>query len=54
MRFNNSTKGSLAEKRFKDWLEKHNIPYFYIKQDLETFSPALKGIFSGKRPDLWF
>lgn len=47
----NSIKGSLAEKRFKEWLEKHNIPYFYIKQDLETFSPALKGIFLGKRPD---
>lgn len=51
MNFKNNLKGSLAEQRFKEWLEKHNIPYFYIKQDLETFSPALKNIFSGKRPD---
>ena len=51
MKTKNSIKGSLAEKRFKEWLEKHNIPYFYIKQDLETFSPSLKNLFSGKRPD---
>ena len=51
MVLNKTSKGNLAEKRFQRWLEKHNIPYFYIKQDLETFSPALKTIFAGKRPD---
>ena len=44
-------KGDEAELMFKNWLDKHNIPYFYIKQDTESFSPALAQIFSGKRPD---
>jgi hypothetical protein len=44
-------RGNLAELKFKEWLDKHNIPYFYIKQDLETFSSSLKNSFSGKRPD---
>jgi hypothetical protein len=44
-------KGDEAEEKFKEWLDKHNIPYFYIKQDLETFSPALNNSFLGKRPD---
>lgn len=44
-------KGDNVESKFKDWLDKHNIPYFYIKQDIETFSNALKNSFSGKRPD---
>jgi len=44
-------RGTRAELKFKEWLDKHNIPYFYIKQDLETFSSALKNSFSGKRPD---
>ncbi|MBM3247045.1 hypothetical protein FJZ17_00685 [Candidatus Pacearchaeota archaeon] len=44
-------RGTRAELKFKEWLDKHNIPYFYIKQDLETFSNALKNSFSGKRPD---
>ncbi len=44
-------KGDEAELKFKEWLDKHNIPYFYIKQDTESFSPALAQIFSGKRPD---
>ncbi len=44
-------KGNEAELKFKEWLDKHNIPYFYIKQDTESFSPALDEIFSGKRPD---
>jgi predicted HTH transcriptional regulator len=44
-------KGEEAEKRFKDWLDKHNIPYFYIKQDINNFSSALNNSFSGKRPD---
>lgn len=47
----NSLKGAEAEQKFKEWLDKHNIPYFYIKQDMETFSSAFKNIFSGKRPD---
>ena len=44
-------KGIEAEKRFKEWLDKNNIPYLYLKQDLESISPALKNMFSGKRPD---
>lgn len=44
-------KGDEAEFRFKEWLDKHNIPYFYIKQDEDALSPALLDIFSGKRPD---
>jgi hypothetical protein len=44
-------RGSQAELRFKEWLDKHNIPYFYIKQDIENFSSAFKNSFSGKRPD---
>jgi len=43
--------GEVAEKKFKEWLDKHKIPYFYIQQDSETFSQALKNLFSGKRPD---
>ena len=43
--------GENTELRFKEWLDKHNIPYFYIKQDIETFSAALKNSFYGKRPD---
>lgn len=39
-----------AEKYFKNWLDKHNIPYWYIRQDLDTFSPSLKNYFV-KRPD---
>jgi hypothetical protein len=47
----NRRKGDEAELKFKEWLDKHNIPYFYIKQDLETFSSALNNSFLGKRPD---
>ena len=47
----NSLKGKEAEQNFKEWLDKHNISYFYIKQDIESFSPSFKTIFSGKRPD---
>ena len=43
-------KGEETEKRFKFWLDKHNIPYFYIKQDQETFSNVFKDV-KGKRPD---
>jgi len=47
----NILKGDDAELRFKNWLDKHNIPYFYIKQDIESFSNALNESFQGKRPD---
>jgi len=43
--------GDKAELRFKEWLDKHKIPYLYIQQDTETFSPSFKNQFSGKRPD---
>lgn len=46
-----SIKGREAENKFKIWLDKNNIPYFYIEQDTDTFSSALKNDFSGKRPD---
>jgi len=44
-------KGAEAELRFKEWLDKHKIPYLYIQQDIETFSSAFKSYFKGKRPD---
>jgi len=47
----NKIKGGTVETRFKEWLDKHNIPYLYIQQDTETFSPAFKRNFPGKRPD---
>lgn len=47
----NIEKGREAETRFRNWLDKHNIPYFYIKQDADSFSSAFKRSFSGKRPD---
>ncbi|MFA5173657.1 MAG: hypothetical protein WC438_00560 [Candidatus Pacearchaeota archaeon] len=43
-------KGKEAEIKFKEWLDKHKIPYLYIQQDKETFASAFKD-FSGKRPD---
>ena len=43
-------KGNEAEDRFTDWLDKHIIPYLYIKQDTETFSTAFRDS-AGKRPD---
>lgn len=39
-----------AEQEFKNWLDKHNIPYWYISQDIDNFSQALKKFFT-KRPD---
>ncbi len=39
-----------AEHEFKEWLDKHNIAYWYIQQDIETFSPSLKQYMT-KRPD---
>ncbi len=47
----NRRKGNEAELRFKEWLEKHNIPYLYLQQDTQTISTAFKKYFSGKRPD---
>jgi hypothetical protein len=41
---------NLAEEKFKEWLDKNKIPYWYIDQSLESFSPALKK-FVIKRPD---
>ena len=47
----NIEKGKEVEFHFKQWLDKHNIPYFYIKQEKESFSQALDNSFRGKRPD---
>lgn len=44
-------KGMEAEINFKEWLEKHNIPYIYLQQDTQTISSAFKKYFDGKRPD---
>ncbi len=41
---------NLAEVKFKKWLDKNKIPYWYIDQSLESFSPALKK-YLAKRPD---
>ncbi|MFH1823149.1 MAG: hypothetical protein ABH817_00305 [archaeon] len=47
----NIQRGKEAEQGFQNWLDKHKIPYLYIQQDVETFSPALKKYFGTKRPD---
>lgn len=47
----NIKKGRETEAKFKQWLDKHNIPYFYIKQDMGSFSNAFRNSFLGKRPD---
>ena len=39
-----------TEQRFGEWLDKNLIPYWYIQQDIDTFSDALKKMFT-KRPD---
>ena len=39
-----------AEDKFKEWLDKHEVPYWYIHQNVETFSPALRK-YMAKRPD---
>jgi len=41
-----------AEQKFKKWMENHNIPYWYIQQDLNSFSLGLKSRFT-KRPDFF-
>jgi hypothetical protein len=51
---NNSEIKSLGDKtelRFKEWLDKQNIPYLYIQQDKDTFSSVFKNESYGKRPD---
>lgn len=47
----NKIKGDNAERKFKEWLDKHQIPYWYIQQDINTFSFSLKKYFGSKRPD---
>lgn len=44
-------KGEEAEHKFKNWLDKHRIPYFYIKQDIDFFPTFFKDLSPGKRPD---
>jgi len=44
-------KGEMAEEKFKEWLDHHKIPYWYIQQSFGTFSPALKENFGSKRVD---
>lgn len=39
-----------AEQEFKNWLDKHKIAYWYIHQDIDTFSEELRRQFV-KRPD---
>ncbi len=39
-----------SEEKFKEWLDKHKISYWYIEQSKKSFSPALKARI-GKRPD---
>lgn len=41
---------NIAERKFKEWLDKNNIPYGYIDQSLDSFSLALKK-YLVKRPD---
>lgn len=43
---------NVAELEFKKWLDKNGIPYWYIQQDIETFSKELKKQFT-KRPDFF-
>ena len=41
---------NVAEEKFKEWLDKNNIPYWYVDQSLESFSPVLRKMMI-KRPD---
>lgn len=43
---------NIAEQEFKKWLDKHSIPYWYIQQDISSFSQELKNKFT-KRPDFF-
>jgi hypothetical protein len=47
----NKEKGDMAALRFKQWLDHHNMPYWFIQQDVETFSSSLKKYFGSKRAD---
>lgn len=46
----NLEKQQKSEQEFRNWLDKHNIPYWYIDQDFNNFSQSLKTFFT-KRPD---
>ena len=46
----NEEKNKEVESKFQQWLNKNDIPYWYIQQDISTFSPALKKYMT-KRPD---
>ncbi len=43
-------KSDEVETKFQQWLDKNEIPYWYIQQDVKTFSPALRKYMT-KRPD---
>lgn len=43
---------NIAEREFQKWLDYHEIPYWYIQQDVNTFSEGLKNQFL-KRPDFF-
>lgn len=47
----NIRKGREAELKFRDWLDRHRIPYLYISQEIATFSESMREYFGGKRPD---
>lgn len=44
-------KGEKVEEKFRLWLDKNNISYFYISQEQKYFSRVMKETLSGKRPD---
>ena len=46
----NQEKKKQAETQFKSYLDKNNIPYWYIQQDLSTYSQTLKEL-NIQRPD---
>ena len=41
-----------SEKEFQKYLNKHNIPFWFIDQETATFSKAIKKM-GGKRPDFF-
>ena len=41
--------GDEGGKHFKEWLNNHNLSYFFINQDWDNFSPNFKDTY--KRPD---
>ena len=42
--------GNRAEEKFMEWLKFHKIPFWYIQQNMESFSDGLKD-YRTKRPD---